>query len=58
MALMTAIEKPAATYNRALRKAAAQATDSPEWDATVDRGNAALLEIEKAVRQWAAKYPA
>ena len=57
MALMREIEKPTACYNRAVRRASQTLTDSPENDAAQTRGNAALLEIEKAVRAWVAKHP-
>lgn len=57
MALMRDIEKPSACYNRAVRRAAQTLTDSPENDAAQARGNAALLEIEQAVRAWTAKHP-
>ncbi|MFD9752640.1 hypothetical protein [[Kitasatospora] papulosa] len=57
MALMRDIEKPSACYNRAVRRASQTLTDSPENDAAQARGNAALLEIETAVRDWVAKHP-
>ena len=57
MALMRDIEKPSACYNRAVRRAWQTLTDSPENDAAQARGNAALLEIEQAVRAWVAKHP-
>ncbi|MEV5862346.1 hypothetical protein AB0L83_21860 [Streptomyces sp. NPDC052071] len=57
MALMRDIEKPSACYNRAVRRASQTLTDSPENDAAQARGNAALLEIEQAVRAWVAKHP-
>ncbi|MEV0915444.1 hypothetical protein AB0I93_14385 [Streptomyces sp. NPDC049967] len=56
MALMREIEKPSACYNRAVRRAAQTLTDSPENDAAQVRGNAALLEIEQAVRAWVSKH--
>lgn len=58
MALMREIEKPYAIYQRAVRKAAQTATDSPENDAVQARGNAALLVIEQAVRRWVVEHPA
>ncbi|WP_031095555.1 hypothetical protein [Streptomyces sp. NRRL S-15] len=57
MALMREIEKPSACYNRAVRRTSQTLTDSPENDAAQARGNAALLEIEQAVRDWVAKHP-
>ncbi|WP_329616429.1 hypothetical protein OG244_28280 [Streptomyces brevispora] len=57
MALMREIEKPSACYNRAVRRAAHTLTDSPENDAAQARGNAALLEVEQAVRAWVAEHP-
>ncbi|MFJ8446861.1 hypothetical protein [[Kitasatospora] papulosa] len=57
MSLMRDIEKPSGVYNRAVRRAAQTLTDSPENEAAQARGNAALLEIEQAVRAWVAKYP-
>jgi len=58
MALMREIEKPAAIYQRAVRRAAQTLTDSPENEAAQARGNAALLVIEQAVRDWVAEHPA
>lgn len=57
MRLMEAIEAPTKTYNACLRKAWRTATDSDENDAAIDKGNAALLEVEAAVRQWVAEHP-
>ncbi|MGI5041740.1 hypothetical protein ACM9HB_35510, partial [Streptomyces sp. JAC128] len=57
MALTRAIEKPSACYNRAVRRASQTLTDSPENEAAQARGNAALLEIEKAARPWVSKHP-
>ncbi|MFJ7963178.1 hypothetical protein [Streptomyces sp. NPDC096324] len=57
MALMREIEEPSKVYNRSVRQASAAFTDSPEWDRAVGRGNAALDEVEKAVRAWVAKHP-
>ncbi|WP_405673166.1 hypothetical protein [Streptomyces sp. NBC_01530] len=58
MALMRDIEEPSKTYRRSVRLAAALASTSPQWDAAVAKGNAALDDIERAVRDWAAKHPA
>ncbi|MGW0312057.1 hypothetical protein [Streptomyces flavidovirens] len=57
MALMREIEKPSGAYARAVRKATRTATGSDENDAAQAQGNAALLEIETAVRQWVAENP-
>ncbi|MGR3875738.1 hypothetical protein ACUXZZ_45215 (plasmid) [Streptomyces graminifolii] len=52
MALINEIEAPAKTYRHAVRRASNEATDSAEWNATVAIGNAALDDIERAVRLW------
>jgi hypothetical protein len=57
MALMNEVEKPSNAYWRAVRRAAETLTDSPENDQAQARGNAALLEIDQAVRAWVAKHP-
>lgn len=57
MALMREIEEPVKTYQRHVRAAAKLASESPEWDSAVARGNAALDAIEQSVRRWTAKYP-
>ena len=57
MALMREIEEPTKTYQRSVRLAAALASNSTQWDAAVEKGNAALDDIEKAVRAWTAKHP-
>jgi hypothetical protein len=57
MRLMEAIEAPTKTYNAAVRKAWRTATDSDENKAAITKGNAALLEIEAAVRQWVTDHP-
>jgi len=57
MALMNDVKKPTGTYWRAVTRASQTFTDSDENKAAIDRGNAALLEIEQAVRAWVAKYP-
>jgi hypothetical protein len=47
--------KPAQNrYQRALRRANSTATDSPENDAAQSKGNAALAEMEQAIREWVA----
>ncbi|MFE5895861.1 hypothetical protein ACFQ67_00270 [Streptomyces sp. NPDC056488] len=56
-ALMRRLEDPLEIYNRCLRKAWRTLTDSPENNAAQAKGNAALLEIEQAIRQWVAEYP-
>lgn len=58
MALVRDTEAPLKTFNASVRKATRTATDSDENDAAQARGNAALLEIEAAVRRWVAKHPA
>ncbi|MFF6829603.1 hypothetical protein [Streptomyces longwoodensis] len=52
MTLMNEITAPAKTYDHCVRRAAAALTDSPEYNAAVERGNAALDDIEQAVRLW------
>ncbi|GAB2731560.1 hypothetical protein [Streptomyces bullii] len=54
MALMNEVTAPAKTYDHAVRRAAAAASDSPEYDRAVGRGNAALDDIERPVRLWVA----
>jgi hypothetical protein len=58
MALMRDIEKPSAVYRRSVRLAASLLTDSPQWDAAVAKGAAALDEIVAAVRDWTDRHPA
>jgi hypothetical protein len=57
MTLVREITAPAKTYEHCVRRAAAAPTDSPEYTAAVERGNAALDDIEQAVRRWVAKHP-
>ncbi|MEU3613446.1 hypothetical protein ABZ725_14180 [Streptomyces sp. NPDC006872] len=57
MALMNEIEAPAKTYRHCVRRAAAAHTDSAEYDRAVERGNAALDDIEAAARRWVASHP-
>jgi hypothetical protein len=57
MALMNEITAPAKTYDNCLRRAAAASSISPQYDAAVERGNAALDDIEQAVRRWVAAHP-
>jgi hypothetical protein len=57
MTLMNEITAPAKTYDHCVRRAAAALSDSPEYNAAVERGNAALEDIEDAVRRWVAKHP-
>jgi hypothetical protein len=52
MALMNEIEEPAKIYQRQVRAAANLASETPEWDSAVERGNRALDLIERAVRLW------
>ncbi|MFI1677017.1 hypothetical protein [Streptomyces sp. NPDC020607] len=58
MRLADAINKPSATYQRAVRRAAETLSDSPENLAAIKRGEVALLELEAAFRTWDAKYSA
>jgi hypothetical protein len=57
MRLMTDLEAPTKTYQAAVRKAWRTASDSPENLAAITKGNAALLEIERIVRDWTAAHP-
>jgi hypothetical protein len=57
MQLMEGIKRPTGTYWQAVGQATRTYTDSPENLATIARGNAALLEIETAVRRWVAEHP-
>ncbi|MEU2426962.1 hypothetical protein ABZ619_39120 [Streptomyces sp. NPDC007851] len=52
MNLIREIEAPAATYRSCVRRAAAQPSDSTAFNQTVTLGNAALDDIERAVRLW------
>ncbi len=58
MALMGEIEQPTKAFNRSVRLAAALETESPQWDAAVGKGKAALDLIEQAVRRWVTAHPA
>ncbi|MFF7310530.1 hypothetical protein [Streptomyces sp. NPDC008137] len=58
MGLMNEIIAPSRTYQQCVRRASAASSISPQYDAAVKRGNAALDDIEEAVRRWVAKYPA
>ncbi|MDQ0933776.1 hypothetical protein [Streptomyces turgidiscabies] len=57
MALMNDTKKPTATYWRAVRRATTTYTGSTVNEQAQSRGNAALLEIEQAVRTWVAEHP-
>jgi hypothetical protein len=57
MRLMDEIKRPHGIYRRAVRTATAALPDSPENTAAMTCGNAALLELETAVREWIAKRP-
>lgn len=57
MRLMDEIKRPSGTYWRAVRRAGETLTDSPENEAAKARGTAALLDVERAVRQWVADNP-
>lgn len=58
MNLMREITTPAKTYDRCVQRAAATPSDSPDYDKHVALGNAALDDIEQAVRRWTAQHPA
>ena len=57
MRLMDEIKRPSGTYWRSVRRAAETRSDSPENEAAKARGAAALLDIERAVRQWVVDNP-
>lgn len=57
MALMRDLEAPSKTYQRSVRLAAAFASNSTQYDEAVAKGNAALDDIEQAVRRWIAAHP-
>jgi len=57
MTLMNEVEAPARTYRNCVRRAGAASSNSPAYDAAVERGNAALDDIEQAVRRWVAAHP-
>jgi hypothetical protein len=57
MTLMREIEDPTRTYQRSVRLAAALGSNTPQWDTAVEKGNAALDDIEQAVRRWVAAHP-
>ncbi|MFG2269101.1 hypothetical protein ACGFNY_04925 [Streptomyces chartreusis] len=57
MALMREIEDPSKAYQRSVRLAAALGSDTPQWDSAVEKGKAALDDIEQAVRRWVAAHP-
>ncbi|MCI4143027.1 hypothetical protein [Streptomyces sp. MMS20-AI2-20] len=57
MNLMREITAPVKTYERCVRRAAAALTDSPEYNAAVELGNAALDDAEQAIRRWVAAHP-
>jgi hypothetical protein len=57
MALMNEIEAPARTYRHCVTRAANTSSTSPQYAAAVERGNAALDDIETAVRTWIAAHP-
>lgn len=57
MALMRNIEDPAKIYQRNVRLAAGLGSHTPQWAAAVEKGNAALDDIETAVRAWVAAHP-
>lgn len=57
MALMREIDEPTKTYQRSIRLAATLGSETLCWNAAVERGNAALDDIEQAVRGWVAAHP-
>lgn len=56
--LLDEMEPARLRYRRALRRAEATSTDSPEFDAARVKGDAALAEIEQLMRGWIAANPA
>jgi len=58
MNLMSEVEAPSRTYRNCVRRAASTETDSPQNLAAIERGSAALDDIEAAVRRWVAAHPA
>lgn len=57
MNLMNEVEAPSRTYRNCVRRAASTETDSPQNLAAIERGHAALDDIEQAVRLWVAAHP-
>ena len=57
MALMREVTTPAKTFEHCVRRAASTETDSDANLAAIERGNAALDDIEEAVRRWVAANP-
>lgn len=57
MALMREIEAPTKAYQRSVRLAAALGSETPQWDAAVERGTTALDHIDCAVRRWVTAHP-
>lgn len=58
MALMAEIDKPVNRYRYAVRRCAEALSESPEYDRAQERGDAALLEIDRAIREYVAERPA
>lgn len=58
MQLLEQTERSRARYNLAQRQALATATGSPEHQHAQQRGNAALAQMETAIRVWVAANPA
>lgn len=56
--LLDEMEPARLRYRRALRRAEATSTDSPEFDSARGKGDAALAEIEQLMRGWIAANPA
>ncbi|MFI8535399.1 hypothetical protein ACIGMX_34780 [Streptomyces aquilus] len=57
MALMRELDEPTKTFNRSVRVAGALGSNTPGWEDAVEKGNAALDVIERAVRAWVAAHP-
>jgi hypothetical protein len=57
MTLMNEIEAPSRTFQNCVRRASSTETDSAPNLAAIERGNAALDDIETAVRAWVAAHP-
>lgn len=56
--LVDAIKSPLGVYWQAVGRASWTATGSADNEAAIVRGNAALMDIDRAVRTWVAKHPA
>ena len=56
MRLAEQIRRPLRRYEDAVRTCTRTYTDSDENDAAQERGNAALREVRRAVREWVAEH--